>query len=100
MNTWLNTKLTEWNGFDAWQKTAYGTAVGLSLMMAIYCSYQYWLFNWSLIDSPAVLLVFLMIYALLISVLGSISVWFCGYIGVLIATLLSGIRWGYRKICP
>lgn len=100
MNTWLNTKLTEWNGFDAWQKTAYSIAIGLFFIITIYASYQYWGFNWSLISSPAMLLVFMAIYALLLTLFGSIGVWLCGYLGVLIATLFSGIRWGYRRICP
>lgn len=101
MNTWFNEKLTEWNGFDVWQKTAYGSAIGLFFLIFIYVSYHYWLFNWSLIETnSALLLVFAMIYALLFALFGTIVVWFCGFVGVAIATLFSGVRWSYRKICP
>ncbi|MGX2951448.1 hypothetical protein ACWIUA_11200 [Ursidibacter sp. B-7004-1] len=98
MNTWLNEKFTEWNGFDSWQKTAYGTAIGLFFVLAIYGSYQYWLFNWSLIDTPVLLLVFLMIYAVLLALLSSVSLWICGYLGALTALLFSSIRWIYHKV--
>lgn len=101
MNTWLNTKLTEWNGFDIWQKTANGTAIGLFFALFIYGSYQYWAFNLTLVEiTPAILLVFLAIYTVIIALLGSIGVWICGYIGIIIATLFSSFRWFYRKICP
>ena len=36
MLTWLNEKFVEWRGFESWQKTAYGIAFGLLLVLFLY----------------------------------------------------------------
>ena len=101
MLTWLNEKFVEWRGFESWQKTAYGIAFGLFLVLFLYGSYEYLAFHFTSPAEQNVLSIafWAMIYFVLVAVLGSIGIWLCGFIGVLFASVFQGFSWCYRKIC-